>query len=170
MRWFARIAMLVVLVAGASGSRRNDPLPLWVAVDSAARTVTLSLEALAGGPEGTATLNGHHHGSVQLIVPLGWTVKWTWVNKDSAQSHSLVVMVEREKLPAEGGQPALENARSRAVTIGLKPGQTDVTTFQADQAGWYWMLCGVPSHAIRGEWIGFKVDRQSAAPVVVLKK
>jgi hypothetical protein len=168
--WFAGIASLAALAAGATLSHHTDPLPEWVAVDSAARTVTLRLEALPGGPDGIATLNGHHHGDVQLAVPLGWTVKWTWANRDSAQSHSLVVMVEREKLPAEGGQPSLENAMSRAVKTGLKPGQTDVTTFQADQAGWYWMLCGVPSHAIRGEWIGFKVDRTASVPALVPKK
>jgi len=136
-------------------------LPAWVAADSATRTVTLELEADPGGPEGIATLNGHHHGDVQLVVPLGWTVRWNWVNRDSSASHSLVVMAEREKLPLEGGRPALENAWSRAVTAGLKPGQKDVTTFVADQAGWYWMLCGVPDHAVRGEWIGLKVDRDA---------
>jgi hypothetical protein len=50
---------------------------------------------------------------------------------------------------------------SRAVTAGLLPGQRDLTTFVADPAGWYWMLCGVPGHAIRGEWIGLKVDREA---------
>jgi uncharacterized cupredoxin-like copper-binding protein len=47
---------------------------------------------------------------------------------------------------------------TRMVTAGLSPAQTDRTTFEADQAGWFWMLCGVPGHAIAGEWIGLKVD------------
>ncbi len=71
----------------------------------------------AGGPSGIGTLNGHHHGDIQLVVPLNWTVHWTWINQDSSQSHSLVVMTEREKMPLEGGRPALENALSRAVTL-----------------------------------------------------
>jgi hypothetical protein len=144
-------------------------LPAWIAADSAGRTVTLTLEAAPGGPDGIATLSGNHHGGVQVVVPLDWTVKWTWVNRDSTQSHSLVVMAEREKLPMEGGRPALDNAMSRAVTTGLKAGQRDVTTFLADQAGWYWILCGVPSHAIRGEWIGLKVDREAQMPAVVVR-
>lgn len=152
---------------GAAAPPAADPLPAWVAVDSSARTVTLTLEARSGGPEGIATLNGEHHGSVQLVVPLGWTVKWVWLNGDSAERHSLVVMAEREKLPMEGGRPALENAVSRAVTTGLKVGQRDLTTFLADQAGWYWILCGVPAHAIRGEWIGLKVDREATGVSVV---
>jgi hypothetical protein len=32
---------------------------------------------------------------------------------------------------------------SRSVLPGLGAGKTDETTF-ADQAGWYWLLCGVP--------------------------
>jgi hypothetical protein len=147
----------------------TDPLPAWMAVDSVGRTVMLTLEAQPGGPEGITTLNGEHHGSVQVVVPLGWTVKWVWVNRDSVERHSLVVMAEREKLPMEGGRPSLENAMSRAVTAGLKAGQKDLTTFVADQAGWYWILCGVPGHAIRGEWIGLKVARDAAMPAVVRK-
>jgi hypothetical protein len=152
-------------VAPAAGQ-----LPDWVTVDSAGKTVSLSLETQPGGPEGIATLNGRHHGDLQLVVPLGWTIKWTWINRDSTAAHSLVVMAEREKLPSEGGRPALDNAMSRAVTTGLKPGQRDVTTFLADQAGWYWMLCGVPGHAIRGEWIGLKIDREAGTATVNVRR
>jgi uncharacterized cupredoxin-like copper-binding protein len=77
-------------------------------------------------------------------------------------------VAEREKLPAEGGDPALENAMSRAVATGIQPGQRDETTFLADQAGWYWMLCGVPGHALAGEWIGLRID--PAASGVSLKR
>jgi hypothetical protein len=31
------------------------------------------------------------------------------------------------------------------------------------------MLCGVPGHAIAGEWIGLKVDREAAAVTVLVK-
>ena len=151
------VAILALALAG--GARAQEaPLPDWVAVDSVARTVSLQLEAT-----GDSTLSGQHHGSAQLVVPAGWTVRWAWVNRDSTARHSLVVMAEREKIPAEGGRPAIDNAMSRAVTAGLLPGQRDLTTFVADPAGWYWMLCGVPGHAIRGEWIGLKVDREATA-------
>lgn len=171
MSRFAALLLPAFLIGprAASPLAGGDPLPAWMTVDSAGRTVTLALDAQAGGPDGIATLNGEHHGSIQVVVPLGWTVKWAWVNRDSLQRHSLVVMAEREKLPMEGGRPALDNAVSRAVTTGLKPGEKDLTTFQADQAGWYWMLCGVPDHAIRGEWIGLKVDRGATTPGVVRK-
>jgi hypothetical protein len=91
-------------------------------------------------------------------VPLNWTVQWDWRNADSTTPHSLVVMVEREKLPTEGGRAAFTNAMSRSVTTGLPAGQGDRTTFTADEAGWYWLLCGVPSHALNGEYLGLRVD------------
>ena len=164
------LALLLLLPPLPAALHAQAPaLPAWVVADSAGQAVRLTLDALPGGPDGIATLNGLHHGAVQLVVPLRWTVQWTWVNRDSAQSHSLVVMAEREKLPLEGGRPALENAVSRAVTTGLKPGQRDLTTFVAEEAGWYWMLCGVPGHAIRGEWIGLKVDRDAVRPTIVEK-
>lgn len=161
--------VLIVTLACLVASPLAAQLPAWVSVDSAGRTASLTLEAVPGGPDGGATLSGMHHGGVQLVVPLGWTVKWTWTNRDSSQSHSLVVMAEREKLPSEGGRPALENALSRAVLTGLKPGQRDLATFVAEPAGWYWVLCGVPSHAIGGEWIGLKVDPGATGVSVVTR-
>lgn len=169
MKSCLRSLIMLTSLAVTTGAVARAQLPAWVSVDSVGKTVSLSFEAMPGGPDGIATLNGHHHGDLQLVVPPNWTVKWTWVNHDSTASHSLVVMAEREKLPNEGGRPALENAMSRAVTTGLKVGQRDITTFVADQAGWYWMLCGIPGHAIRGEWIGLKVDRE-ASGVTVNKK
>ena len=155
-------ALFASLVLGAS-----DSLPPWVAVDAATQTVTLTLEVSQPAGSGSAVLNGEHDGSVQVVVPRGWTVQWRWKNADQA-AHSLVVMVEREKLPMEGGRPSFTNAMSRSVTAGLPAGGTDNTTFTADESGWYWLLCGVSGHAIAGEWIGLKVD--AAATGVSVKR
>lgn len=164
--WLLRFALLASVAAPRAASAQ---LPDWVTVDSAGRTVSLALEVRRAGPGGNATIAGYDQGKIQVVVPAGWTVKWAWVNHDSTSNHSLVVMAEREKLPTEGGRPALENAMTRAVTAGMKPGQKDVTTFTADQAGWYWLLCGVPGHAIAGEWIGLKVDREAVGVSVTVK-
>lgn len=144
--------------------------PDWLEVDSASRVVTLSLEVTAPRAAPSALINGYRAGEVQITVPLGWTVKWNWRSADSTAPHSLVVMVEREKIPLEGGRPAFSNAMTRMVTAGLRPGENDQTTFVAEEAGWYWLLCGVPGHAIDGEWISLKVDREAKLPSVVAKK
>ena len=131
--------------------------PDWLVADPAGKTVTIALQATRG-PDGGALINGHRKGELQIVVPLNWTVQWDWRNADSTTPHSIVVMVEREKLPTEGGRAAFTNAMSRSVTAGLSAGQGDRTTFSADEAGWYWLLCGVPSHALGGEYLGLRVD------------
>jgi hypothetical protein len=160
--------MLLLVATDILSAQHPGSPPQWLTVDSASRTVILELkvDGAAGSP---ATISGYRQGGVQVVVPLGWTVRWKWINRDSTAAHSLVVMAEREKLPAEGGRPVFDNAMSRSVVAGLGPGKTDETTFTADQAGWYWMLCGVPGHALGGEWIGLKVDADAKAPGIVQK-
>ena len=139
-------------------------------VDSASRTATLSLEVTAPSGAASALINSYRAGEARIVVPLGWTVKWNWRNADSTTPHSLVVMVQREKIPLEGGRAAFSNAMTRMVTEGLPPGGTDQTTFVADEAGWYWMLCGVPSHALNGEWLELRVDPEAKSAGVEVKK
>jgi Sulfocyanin (SoxE) domain len=159
-------ALLALAAVAAPGSAQTAPapapeMPAWLVADSAGRTVTVALQVTPGSGGGPALINGHHNGGLQIVVPLGWTVQWDWRSADSTSPHSLLVMAEREKLPLEGGREAFTNAMTRAVTAGLPAGQGDRTTFTADEAGWYWLLCGVPGHAIAGEYLGLRVDPEA---------
>ena len=165
--------------AGAAYTTPPAPVPQagtaqdslgWLVVDSAARAVTLELEVTAPPGAPSALINGYRSGEARVIVPLGWTVKWNWRSADSSASHSLVVMVQREKIPLEGGRASFTNAMTGMVTEGLRPGQPDQSTFVAEEAGWYWMLCGVPGHAVNGEWLELRVDPESTTARVMLKK
>jgi plastocyanin len=142
----------------------------WLVADSAAKTATLTLEVTrpAGAP--SATIDGYRAGAARVVVPVGWTVRWNLRNADSSSRHSLVVMVQREKLPLEGGRPSFGNAMTKSVTEGLAPGETDQTTFEADEAGWYWVMCGVASHALEGEWLELRVDPEATTARVQLKR
>ena len=164
----ALFAMLAVSPLPAQSTGAAEPAP-WVAADSAARTATITLEVTAPAGSPSALLNGYREGGVQIVVPLRWTVTWDWRSADSAGKHSLVLMAEREKLPTEGGRPAFTNAMSRSVTTGLAAGQADHTTFEAEESGWYWLLCGVPGHAIAGEWIALRVDPEATTAGVKVK-
>ena len=148
----------------------NPDSPSWLVVDSAGRTVMLTLEVTAPAGAPSALINGYRAGEARIIVPLGWTVKWDWRSADSTTSHSLVVMVQREKIPLEGGRASFSNAMTRMVTEGLRRGQHDQTTFVADEAGWYWMLCGVPGHAIKGEWLELRVDPDASTASAQVRK
>jgi len=152
------------------GAGDTPDSPSWLVVDSAGRVAMLTLEVTAPAGSPSALINGYRAGEARIVVPLGWTVKWDWRSADSTAPHSLVVMVQREKIPLEGGRASFSNAMTRMVVEGLHPGQGDQTTFVADEAGWYWMLCGVPGHAIKGEWLELRVDSEARQPRVVLKK
>lgn len=160
-------ALLALLAAAPLPAQSPEAAPAapapWVIADSAAGTAHITLEVTAPADSRSALLNGFREGGVQIVVPLRWTVTWDWRSADSAGKHSLVVMAEREKLPTEGGRPAFTNAMSRSVTAGLVAGQSDRTTFEAEEAGWFWLLCGVPGHAIAGEWIGLRVDPEATS-------
>jgi hypothetical protein len=159
------VPLIAVLVAAQAGAAQTS----WVTADNAGKTVTLDLAVTPKGDAPSARIAGYREGGAQVVVPLGWTVRWNWHSEDPGAPHSLVVMVEREKLPTEGGRPAFTNAESRDLLAGLSAGQKDQTTFVADQTGWYWLLCGVPGHALAGEWIGLKVDAEAATAGVKTK-
>ena len=149
---------MLSLLAVALSVPATDSLPSWVSRDTAAKTVTLTLDVTAAPGDSSAALSSTRAGALTVIVPVNWTVRWRWTNHDSTAAHSLVVMPEREKVPLEGGSPAFPSALTRSVRDGLPAGSVDRTTFIAEQAGWYWVLCGVPGHAANGEWIGLRVD------------
>jgi hypothetical protein len=159
--WFPAVLLLARTPILPAQSDAGPEPAAWVVADTVARTVTIALEVTAPAGSPSALINGYREGGVQVVVPLRWTVTWDWRSADSAAKHSLVVMAEREKIPTEGGRPAFLNAMSRELTAGLPPGQPDRTTFEAEEAGWFWLLCGVPGHAIAGEWIGLRVDPEA---------
>jgi hypothetical protein len=143
--------------------------PDWLAVDAANKTATLTLQVTHPPNAPSALINGYRNGEARIVMPVGWTVKWDWRNADTA-AHSLVVMVQREKLPLEGGRPSITNAMTRMATEGLPPGGTDQTTFSAEEAGWYWLMCGVPGHALAGEWLELRVDPEATTASVRVKQ
>lgn len=159
-----RTLILLAVVLAARPPARLAAQTSWLSTDTAARAVSLRLDVTAPPGSPSALISGYREGGVQVVVPRGWTVAWQWESHDSTAPHSLVLMAEREKVPTEGGRAALDNALTRGVTTGLEAGSRDVTRFEADQVGWYWLLCGVPGHALKGEWIGLKIDPDATAP------
>jgi hypothetical protein len=162
------MAIALPLDAGVAAAQTAER-PTWLAVDTASRTAILAFEVTAPSGSASARINGFREGGVQVVVPLGWTVRWNWVSHDSAARHSLVVGQEREKLPERAQDPGFPNAMTRNALTGLAAGQRDATTFAADQTGWFWLYCGVPDHALRGEWISLRVTGQAKEPQIVVK-
>lgn len=166
---FGLIGVALTGAVAAPPAARTVELPGWIHPDPVSKAVLLDLTVTHPAGTPSAVISGEHDGSIQVIVPRGWTIKWHWVNQDSSASHSLLVVAEREKLPQQGGQAVFTNAMTRAVLPGLAVGRTDDTSFEAEDGGWFWMICGVPGHAIAGEWISLRVD-PAATEVSVKKK
>jgi hypothetical protein len=191
LRWFRTVAATCAFAAMAcAGRTQNAPVegaasgpastappapitskqppaaPEWLAVDAANKTATLTLEVSHRPEAPSALINGYRKGEARIVVPVGWTVKWNWRNADPSSLHSLVAMVQREKLPLEGGRPSLTNAMTLMLTEGLPPGGRDQTTFIAEEAGWYWLMCGVSGHALAGEWLELRVDPEATTAKV----
>jgi hypothetical protein len=162
LRSLAHSVLLALLPAGSAPGLAAQTS--WLTADTVERVVSLRLDVTAPQASPSALISGYRDGGVQVVVPRGWTVVWQWESHDSTAPHSLVLMAEREKLPTEGGRPALEDALTRSVATGLEAGTRDVARFEADEVGWYWLLCGVPEHALKGEWIGLKIDPDATAP------
>lgn len=161
----------VALLALSAGSRaagqlpRHQETPPWLSTSAAGDTVRMAFQITAASDAPSALINGYREGAIEIGVPLNAMVQWVWHSVDSTAPHSLIVMEEREKLPTEAGRPAFRNALTRRLRAGLPMGQEDRTTFTVDRQGWYWFLCGVQGHALRGEWIGLRVapDAETAS-------
>jgi hypothetical protein len=157
--------------AAAAPATATAPVAFeWLTVDSAGHSVSLDLEVTNSAEAPSALINGYRDGGIRMTVPVAWTIKWSWHNVDTAAPHSLVVMVQREKLPLEGGRPAFSNAMTRMVTEGLPPGGTDQSTFVAEEAGWYWLMCGVAGHALAGEWLELRIAPDAKTAAVEVRK
>jgi hypothetical protein len=165
----AALTFLYMWPAPGLQAQAPDPAPAWLAADTAAKVATLSLDVSAPPGAPSALINGYRSGGVQIVVPLNWTVTWHWQSSDSTAPHSLVLMAEREKLPTEGGRPALDNAMTRMVTGGLKAGQKDAPPSSRIRQAGIGCCAGCPATRSRGNGSdsgltrmqGFRRSRQS---------
>jgi hypothetical protein len=124
------------------------------------------LQLVAGydGTNGAMNFNGGSHGRQRIVVPLGWRVDVTFLNKDGDMTHSAVVMPDVKPMPLEVPPPAFARASTTKLEEGFEEGGSDEMSFVADRAGDYIISCGVPGHGQGGEWIRFRVSKAAAAP------
>lgn len=145
-------------------------MPDWMQVDSAAKTVTLSIVAGQTSANNNWNFNGHHNGDATIVVPAGYAVTVNFRNNDPAIAHSLGVVSQVGSYPPmfQNPQPAFQGAITKNPTDvqnATKPGATETISFTAGTAGEYAMVCFVPAHATAGMWIHFNVSADGRAGV-----
>ena len=168
------VGVAVALSLMAVPVARADELPSWMTVDQAKKTVAVDIVA-GWNPENSAlNFNGYFGADMVLTVPVGWTVKVAFLNHDGMLPHSLLVTKQypADDIPPEAGveQVAISKAYSDNPVGGLGPNETDKFGFTARNAGDFWMVCGVPGHALQGMYVDLKIDAAAQMPSIGLAK
>lgn len=154
-----RIFVVAALVA--AGAMALGTSLLHAAAHTAEVTIVANKTASGG-----FAFNGYQRGGMTVTVPAGWEIVVHFENAD-ATNHSVAVA-------ASGGHtqvtppssPAFAGAMSGNFSSGLAKGQTQTFTFEASKAGTYEFVCGVPGHAISGQWDALVVSATATAPSV----
>jgi sulfocyanin len=165
----ARSVLTAVLLTIPMGFTSSAALaattPQWMKVDAKDKTVQLKIDMGEPNKAGGFNFNGYAHGHMTVTVPEGWTVKVKADNVGNI-SHSLEIVPAQSKPPMQGIKPAFANADTSDLKTGIKPDHDGSFTFKADKAGQYWMMCGVPGHALGGMWDKVVISKSATAPSV----
>jgi sulfocyanin len=169
----AGLAIVPFLQASAASGRhshapQNGQSPSWMTVDAGSQTVEFKIVAAQTNANSSLNFNGYAKGDMTLVVPVGWHVKIDFSNNDSSVPHSLVVMAVQKSLPIEVNekQAAFDGASTNSPVSGIVAGKTLNFEFTANKAGKYWLICGVPGHAVQGMWDYLEVSSSANSPHV----
>lgn len=158
------LALFVLAVAAAAcdpvaGTGNGSPQPPEKAlfVNAAEHSAVLTLQA--GYPSGAYqfNFNGYQYGTLQLTLPLGWTLQVECVNRGTVDNSCAVVREAGAKNPLD---PAL-------ATPVLHPGQSASFTFTPTEAGPYRITDLVPARESAGAWMKLTVVGADAPRPVI---
>ena len=138
-------------------------VPAWMAVDAAARTVTMTIVAGQSSANNYWNFNGNFGGTGGITVPEGYTVTINLENRDPAMAHSLGIGERQATYPNQFPEvvPVFEGAVTespRSMTESTLPGETETITFVVSRAGDFVIICYVTGHAATGMWLPFTVS------------
>jgi alcohol dehydrogenase (cytochrome c) len=137
--------------------------PGWVQADAGEKIVHFDVTVAQNSPNGQYDFNGAGKGALTVTVPQNWLVQIHFSNAADLP-HSLVVQRTAAAIPVQAGAPAFVGAATPNAVSGLNTGQGADLQFRATSPGRFWMICGVPGHAISGMWDYFDVSPTSNAP------
>ena len=137
-----------------------------VAADPTTKTVSLNIQSTDMNINSGLNFNGFANGKMVITVPVGWTVKVTYTNKQS-MSHSIGFTSYADRTSAGSFTPAFSGSIGPKFISGIGSSDAPITySFTASKAGQYAMVCGIPGHAAGGMWDEFDVSKSAAAPSV----
>ena len=156
LRWGLAVLSLVAAGALALGT------PLLHAATHTAEIAITANKTASGG----FAFNGYQRGAMTITVPAGWQVLVRFENADTT-NHSLAVLASGAHTQvAPPSSPAFAGATTPNFAAGSAKGQQLTFTFEASKPGTYELVCGVPGHAISGQWDALVVSATAAEPSV----
>jgi len=140
--------------------------PAWLSADPTTKTASFELIAGLTGLNGALNFNGFRDGGLTLTVPLGWTVKMHFTDRDGMLPHSAEVIRPATPLPVASVPAAFDGAFTVRLGEGLPPGGEDEVRFIANRVGSFLIFCGVPGHGAAGMWARLRVSGTARLPSV----
>ncbi|BBD71770.1 hypothetical protein HS1genome_0159 [Sulfodiicoccus acidiphilus] len=119
-------------------------------------------------------LNGTSDGKMVIYVPTGANLNITFVNEQSLP-HNLNLVMNNTPIPnsADIGLNGkilfqLGTNMSSYQYSGIMNGQSVNGVYKDIQAGYYWLCCGIDTHAESGMWIVVVASSNVSAPYVIV--
>ncbi|GAY26122.1 sulfocyanin [Desulfurococcaceae archaeon AG1] len=114
-----------------------------------------------GGKEGHYNFNGSSNGKLVIYIPAEWSLVVKYINEDDLP-HSVGIIANNTPTPrsadptkdgkliawAPDGKLGISGYKE-----GIGQGETTVMIATSIPKGVYWIACGVPGHAMSGQWI-----------------
>ena len=123
--------------------------------DASNHTVFLTVVAESSGSP--FNFNGTSFGHLQIYIPAGWTLIITFINQQSIP-HNVVIVQNDTTTPnaadvgSDGKLLAFVGTTSSSYTSqGISSGQSASGSVTLP-AGYYWLACGILTHAESGMW------------------
>lgn len=163
--------VLLALVTGC-GSQGSSPTQVqhsspqhWITSDKSTETADIILDAGYNNMNGNMNFDGYSNGAMTFTVPVGWTVKVTFINDDSMSTHSAMVVPVNERSNANfsASSLAFPGASTPNPNLGSPNGQPQHFSFTAKQSGKYAIVCTIPGHAAMGMWDNLVVSANAAS-------
>jgi sulfocyanin len=151
----------------ATSQEAQMTMPDWLRVDGS--NVELDIVAGQTSKGNYWNFNGAQYGEITITVPVGAQVTINFQNDDPNMAHSIGISPAFDTAPAMvDATPVFEGAISAdptSMTESTLPGESEVVTFTASEAGEYTMVCYIPGHAVSGMWVRFRVSADGQAGV-----
>ena len=147
-----KLLLLAVALATSAASAAS-----YVSNNASTKTATITVDAAQGSAGGGLNFNGVVQGAKTFTVPAGWNVVMKFKNLGNFGHSAIVVKGSKPPMSVTEKNAAFPGAYTKMVVQGLGMNMADTAKFKATTAGTYLIVCGVPGHALGGQYLGLKV-------------